>query len=37
MGKEHGQPIEKAILQANIGITPQNDGVTNSPFHAAAY
>jgi len=21
------QPIEKAILQANIGITPQNDGV----------
>ncbi|HXL56545.1 MAG TPA: ribosome-recycling factor, partial [Chitinophagaceae bacterium] len=21
------QPIEKAILQANIGITPQNDGL----------
>lgn len=22
------QPIEKAIMQANIGVTPQNDGVT---------
>jgi ribosome recycling factor len=22
------QPIERAIMQANIGVTPQNDGIT---------
>ena len=27
MGKKYVSTIERAILQANIGITPQNDGV----------